>query len=203
MSLSIEDEVREVLPELDEIEDDELREKVVKVWADAVKGSEFESVSEVPWSSTFIEVVGPDERQVNHIREVTAGCLAYADALTEMRPDLEIDRDRLVAGTLLHDVSKFYEISGEALDGPDAELKTELNAHLPHPHYGIHLVAEAGLPIEIINMVAAHTEISKVEPQTIEAKILEAIDLLVTDSVLYEKSGKFKWEVVGKTPHYL
>lgn len=196
MARTTEEDVRRVLPELAEIEDDELRRKVTRIWVDAVEGSEFETVEEVPWSATFISYVGPDEHQVNHIREVLACCLAFADTVTEMRPGLEIDRDLLVAGTLLHDISKFYEISGEALEGPDANQRTKLDSFLSHPHYGIHLVAEAGLPVEIINMVAAHTENSKVEPQTLEAKILESVDLLVTDSVLWEKSGQFKSDIV-------
>lgn len=196
MARTTEEDIREVLPELDEIEDEELRAKVTQIWVDAVRGGEFETVEEAPWSATFISYVGPDEHQVNHIREVLAGCLAFADTLSSMRPGLEIDRDRLIAGTLLHDISKFYEVSRESLDGPDGKNRTKLDDFLSHPHYGIHLVAEAGLPVEIINMVAAHTENSKVEPKTLEAKILESVDLLVTDTVLWEKSGQFKSDIV-------
>lgn len=192
MAQSIEAQVRDALPEVTEITDDALREMVLQVWVDAVEASEFESVDDAPWSATYRPVVGPDERQVNHVREVLACALAFAETLQSMRPGLDIDRDRLVAGTLLHDVSKYYEISSTAIDDPDGELRTDVDTFLPHPHYGIYLTAEAGLPLEVINMVAAHAATAKVDPLTIEAKILEAADLLVAACVLWEHTGEIQ-----------
>ena len=197
--MAYEQAVREALPEIEEIEDEELREKVVKIWADAVDNTDFDGPEDLPWSSTFIPVVGEDETQVGHIRECTQLVIAFADVVAKTRPELEINRDYLIAGTLLHDISKFYEISPE--EGGDR--KTKLAKHLSHPHYGIHLLAEEDLPIELLNMVAAHTENTKVEPKTVEAKILESIDLLITDCVLHQNSGQFKWEVIDREPVYI
>ena len=184
-------EVREAFPELDEIDDADLRDRTVAVWVDALEASEFDSLAEIPWVPGFIPVVGPDEDQIGHIRQVTAGCLAMAETLTSMRPGLEVDRDLLVAGALLHDISKLYEIAAAAAEGA-ADGYTELNAYLPHPHYSVHQLAEADFSLEMLNLVLAHTEMSKVEPQSIEAKIVESVDLLVTDATFWEKAGRFK-----------
>lgn len=189
--MGFETEVREAFPELDEISDAALREKTIEVWVTALEASEFESLHEIPWVPGFIPIVGREEDQIGHIRQVTAGCLAIADTLTAMRPGLELDRDLLVAGSLLHDISKLHEIAEEAAAGA-ADGYTELNAYLPHPHYSVHQLAEAAFPPKMLNLVLAHTEMSKVEPQSIEAKIVESVDLLVTDATFWEKAGHFK-----------
>jgi hypothetical protein len=197
-----ENEVEEVLPEVELIEDEELRATVIRIWANALEESEFENFMDLPWSSTFIPVVGNDETQVGHIRETLACVLSYVDTIQETRPDLEINRDYLIAGTLLHDISKFLEISSDSVK-EGANIKTELADNLSHPHYGLHLLAEEDLPIEILNIVLAHTENTNVDANSIEAKILESMDLLVTDSVLWLHSGEFKWDVVDKKPIYV
>lgn len=189
--MGFEREVREAFPQLQEIEDVEMREKTVGVWVAGLEASEFDSLLDIPWVPGFIPMVGDEESQASHVRQVTDCCIAVAETLTQVRPGLDVDRDLLVAGALLHDVSKLHEIAEEAAAG-DAEGYTPLNSYLPHPHYSVHQLAEAGFSVEMMNLVLAHTELSKVEPQSIEARLVESIDLLVTDATLWEHARQFR-----------
>jgi 3'-5' exoribonuclease len=57
---------------------------------------------------------------VGGLMEHTAAVAATAEKVAESRPD-ELDRDLLVAGALLHDIGKAYELSaGPAMDYTDA-----------------------------------------------------------------------------------
>lgn len=172
-----------MFPEVDEIERDQLRTMVLEVWDSAVADGNFDDITEVPWWPPHEESVG-EETQVQHIRDVTACAIAITDALSRRRSALSIDRDAVVAGALLHDISKLFEIA-------DREL-TELHELLPHPHYGIHLLNEIGFSTEIQHIVLAHSDRSGVAPKTIEAKIVAVADEIAVDGIFWESLHRLK-----------
>lgn len=177
----------DAFPEIDDIEDSEMREKVILAWEKAIDETEFDDLHEIIWWPAFPEEFD-NEMQVSHIRHVTHAAVEMANALTAYRDDLEIDMDKVIAGALLHDVSKLYEMEGDELG--------EFNDYLKHPHYSIHVLADVGFSLEMINIVMGHTELSNVNPKSIEARLIELGDLIVTDGVFWEKTGDFKptWE---------
>lgn len=175
--------IADVFPEVDEIERDQLRKMVLEAWDSAVADGNFDDITEVPWWPPHEKVVG-EENQIQHIRDVTACAIAITDTLSRRRSGLSIDRDAVVAGALLHDISKLYEIE-------DREL-TEHHELLPHPHYGIHLLNEIGFSTEIQHIVLAHSGRSGVAPNTIEAKIVAVADEIAVDGIFWESLHRLK-----------
>jgi HD superfamily phosphodiesterase len=163
-----ETELDELLPELDLIEDPDLRAGVREAWLSAIEETEIESLETLPWFPPVQRKLDlPNETLLSHVRDVTGCAVALAETLSGRR-GAEINMDTLVAGALVHDVSKLYEF-----DGTDA---TPVGTLLGHPYYGVHVVARAGLSVEIAHIVISHTRRTNVEPATIEAEIVRRAD---------------------------
>lgn len=166
--MASDDDLEELLPELDQIEDPDLRAGVREAWRSAVEETGTESLETAPWFPPVQrELDLPDETLLAHVRDVTACAIALAESLIERR-DAAVDLDTLVAGALVHDVSKLYEFDGME-DTPVGTL-------LGHPYYGVHVVSRVGLPVELSHIVLSHTRRTTVEPATIEAEIVRRAD---------------------------
>lgn len=176
--MSTDDEIERAFPLLDSIEDDELREGVRNAWLAAIEDNEIESLESVPWFPPAQRDLDlPDETLVAHVQDVTAGAVALAESIIDQR-DADIDMDILLAGALVHDVSKLYEF-----DGMD---ETPVGTLLGHPHYGVHVVAAAGLPVGVAHIVLSHTSRTAVEPATLEAELVRRADEAAAAAIRYE-----------------
>lgn len=163
-----EDAIRDAFPELEDIVDDALRAAVVEVWAIAARENNVEDLHAVPWLPPTQRDLGlDDEPLVDHVRDVTVGAQLLAEML-EARRSLDLSLDLVLAGGLVHDVSKLAEF-----DGMESTPVYDL---LGHPYYGVHLVERAGLPVELAHVVLSHTSRTTVEPATIEAEIVRRAD---------------------------
>ncbi len=163
-----EEAVRAAFPGLEAVEDEQLRTGVVRAWATAIEENDVDDLTAVPWLPPTQRDLGLEEaRLVDHVRDVTECALALAETLTERR-DLPLSLDTVVAGALVHDVSKLAEF-----DGMDATPVYDL---LGHPYYGVHIVARAGLPVELAHIVLSHTPRTTVEPATLEAELVRRAD---------------------------
>jgi len=163
-----EDAVRAAFPELTAIEDDDLRAGVVDAWTTALAENGVDDLAAVPWfppAQRDLEL--DDESLVDHVRDVTACAVALAETLTERR-DVALSLDTVVAGALVHDVSKLAEFDGMT--------ETAVGDLLGHPHYGVHVVARADLPVELAHVVLSHTGRTTVEPATLEAEVVRRAD---------------------------
>ena len=150
--------VRESLPEIDDISDDDLRNKVIEVHALALSETEFTRIEEIPEPEE-----GPGASplrfgtQADHYRAVTRMAIGLADALEGLYGPLGIDRDILIASALCHDVGKAFEFS------PQNEARWNENravAGFPairHPVYGVHLGLVVGLPEEVVHCIGGHS----------------------------------------------
>ncbi len=162
-------DIDEVFPELETIEDETLRTGVSSAWttAAAANGIAVDELETVPWFPPAQQNLGmtPDEATlVEHVRDVTACAVALAELLSERRSTSELDLDTIVAGGLVHDISKIYEFHGME--------RTEIGHLLGHPYYGVAVAARADLPTEILHVVLSHSHRTAVEPATLEAEIL-------------------------------
>jgi hypothetical protein len=161
-------DVLTALPEIADIEDDSLRESVHDCWATACEEAGVADLEAVPWLPPVQRDLDiDDETLVGHVRDVVAAARALADALERTRGQ-SVDRDRLLAGALVHDVSKLYEFDG-MVETPVADL-------LGHPYYGVHCVARAGLSVEYAHVVLSHTSRTTVEPAFLEAELIRRAD---------------------------
>jgi len=175
--------IRDALLGLDEIEDEDLRDRVVQVWATALDEGDYDVLEEVEWIPG-LEGIAEGADQLSHQSDVTTIAIQLVDVVMEQRPELDIDRDTVIAGALLHDVSKLVEGSDEFVFVRASDSAP--TNYLPHPHYGVHLLAEAGLSPHLQHIVLSHSPLSKVEPKTIEADIVAKADEVASSALLWE-----------------
>jgi len=161
-------DIETVFPEVTWIEDADLRSGVVRAWEVAAEDAGISDLSTLPWLPPVQAELNLDkEYLVTHVRDVTALTAALAETLADRRAG-SVSFDRAVAGALIHDVSKLYEFDGHE--------RTEIGNLLGHPHFGVAVVEEAGLPTELAHITLSHTSRTTVEPATIEAEIVRRAD---------------------------
>lgn len=175
-----EGEILNALPEIGEIDDPDLRKKVIEAWQMAIEEGNYDAIDEVPWWPPHEEVVG-DQRQIDHLRDVISLSIAITDVLTAQR-DFTVHRDLVIAGAVLHDISKLFEFS----HGGD----NELIEWLPHPLYSIYTLEKCGFSNHLKHIVMAHSHRSAVSPMTIEAKVVETADVLASNAIFVESTGE-------------
>ena len=133
------DEIRRMFPELAEIRDAALREKVVDVWEDAIRmgGWKPEELMQIPFTLLADDV---KIMYLEHVRTVCRMCIAMEKVLIEAYGSrTKIDHDVLVAGALLADVGKMLEY--EKRDGKI--VKGKAGEFLRHPFSGVGLCCAA------------------------------------------------------------
>ena len=105
--------IRAELPEVEEITDAALRDQVVEAWAWAIAASSFQAIGDIKPSGNPDTPPLKSGTQADHMRGVTRLAMRIADELTDMFPDLPVNRDILIAGALCHDVGKPWEFDPE------------------------------------------------------------------------------------------
>ncbi len=96
-------------PELQDIQNEALREKVIEAWVYSLGKSSFRSIEEIRPSGNPDTASLKRGTQTDHIRGVTQLAMALGASLAAQFPELSIDRDLLIACGLCHDVGKPYE----------------------------------------------------------------------------------------------
>ncbi len=171
--------------QLARIGDPALRGMAVRVWVDAAEGGGWkpEDLEQIPFT-LLTNAWGIN--LVQHTIAVTEGACALADAITSsMEVPYEINRDWLVVGGLLHDVGKLLEY--ERVDG--AIRKSRNGACLRHPVSGSIAAGKAGLPVEIINMIACHAKEGDGAPKRIETVLIHQADFATFDPLQMLEKG--------------
>jgi putative nucleotidyltransferase with HDIG domain len=174
--------VCETFPHIDRVGDRVLREGTVEAWIRAMDENGVTDLSELPWYPPGEEKFDLEGvRGIDHIRDVTELAIAMAEQLEKSR-DVEPSLDLVIAGALLHDISKLYEFHGKKA--------TSIEELLGHPYYGVVLVFMVDLPIEIAHILLCHTSKTNVEPKILEARIVSAADKVAADVLVSEDSTK-------------
>ena len=168
--------VREELPEVEQIADSGLREKVVEAWATALSRSSFEAIAEIRPSGNPNTPPLKVGTQADHIRGVTRLAIAIADEMTAMFPDLQVNRDLLIAGALCHDVGKPWEFDPENQARWKGAPRAAGWPSIRHPAYGVHVCLSVGLPEEVAHMAAAHSGEGELVVRSLENTIVHHAD---------------------------
>jgi putative nucleotidyltransferase with HDIG domain len=171
--------IKELFPEIDEIANADLREKVVDTWLIAIEDSRWGGIDDFPWIPGRAEFI----TNVQHSRGVTQIGMAIAKTLLngkDIAPGVTIDLDVVIAGCLLHDVGKLLEY---ALPPEPPGTKSPLGKYMLHHVLGAHLAIKAGLPAEVVHCIESHREPDSFE-RSYEAKILSWSDRLHADAML-------------------
>ena len=171
------DEIKELLPEINEIGDAALREKVVDVWEESIRtgGWQPKELLSIP----FTLLAGDIEMMfIEHVRCCARMCLAVEKVLKEIWGDrVPIHRDHMLAGSLLADVGKpieYVKKNGQVVKGTRGD-------HLRHPFSGVGMCWKHGLPDEVMHIVATHSKEGDHVQRTTESIIFHHTDFIDFD----------------------
>lgn len=120
---------------------------------------------------------------VQHTVSVTRIALTLCDLMEEVYGG-GVDRDLVIAGSVLHDVMKTYAY---AHDGEGGFRTSSVGEKLDHLTMLVAELYRRGLPMDLIHVASSHHgEMSPVKPKTIEALIVSVADL--SDSELSRRT---------------
>jgi len=167
--------VKQLWPEIDWIENLQLREQVTETWMKALERSllQADDLNQIPFTLlvpncpiTFME----HKRCVVHIaRDAAKAMQAF------MGRALPIDLDTVIAGAILADVGKLLEYEL----GPDGKSRqSERGEALRHPFTGVALAMECGVPDAVCHIIAAHAAEGDLVKRTTEAFIVHHADFM-------------------------
>ncbi len=158
-----------LFPELNEISDSALREKVVNVFLRAMELGDWDNIVEIPFT---LLIENCPMNLITHTRLVTQMAQKIGDLAEQIT---KINKDFLVAGALLHDVGKLVEYSRSDKGN---FLKSQLGDLFRHPAIGMYLCLIEGLPYEIAHICLAHSSEGDKLKRTPEAWIVHHCDFI-------------------------
>jgi len=168
-----------LLPELEQIADPGLRDATLRAWEIGMErgGWKPEDLDFIPFTLLIQKC---DVSLLEHTRSVAKAAIRLAEVFREFYPDsLKINTDVLVSGALVHDIGKLLEF--EKKQG--FFVKSAAGALLRHPFSGVFLAERAGLPAEVVHIVAVHSHEGDGGLRTLEAIIVNHCDFAVFDSL--------------------
>lgn len=179
----MDNKIRELLPEIEWIQDKELQNKVVNTFKDAlITGNwEAEDMNNIPF--TLLIPNCPFSYR-DHIRGVTRIAKASMDEFNGIyaskNNNFKLDNDTLIAGALLHDVGKLVEYEKDS-DGNT--VKSQLGKDLRHPFSGTFLALRNGCSGQIGHIIANHAAEGDGTLRSPEAVIVNKADFINFETV--------------------
>ncbi|MBN2173452.1 MAG: hypothetical protein JW731_04935 [Bacteroidales bacterium] len=163
-------------PELNWIENEDLREKTAKTWEIALERSVLtaEDLNRIP----FTLLCGPDLKVtfMDHKRSVVHIARDAGQKINDMyHGELTCDMDVLIAGAILADVGKLLEY---VLDGNGKAVQGTYGKYLRHPFSGVSLAEECGVPPAVCHIIAAHADEGNMIKRTTEAYVVHHSDFM-------------------------
>ena len=168
------DKVLQIWPEIEWIQDGDLRNKVIDAWVYAFENSVLtpEDLEKIPFSLLIKDC---NVSFMNHKRTCVQLAVDIARRMQENFGDeIHIDMDILIAGAILIDVGKLLEY--EILDG---KLTTSTAGKIVrHPFSGVAIADRFGLPPAVQHIIATHSREGDLGPRTVESIIVHHADFV-------------------------
>ncbi len=184
-------DIAKLLPELEQITDASLRDKVAAVWDEALtngcggKGWTFDELRAVKFTLLAGDI---DLTFIDHVRSCALQCLAIADVLGRIFGEkIPIHRDHLLAGSLLADVGKPLEYDKDAAGNV---IKGHYGEMLRHPFSGVAMCYKHDLPAEVMHIIATHSHEGDKVQRSIESIIFHHADFVDFDIAKFLGSRK-------------
>ncbi len=168
-------DIKELWPELEWIQDEELREKTARTWELALEKSVLtaEDLQAIPFTLLVPDV------QVSfmaHKRCVAHIARESGEKMNEfLQDDLPVNMDVLIAGAILCDVGKLLEY---VLDEHGKAVQGNYGKYLRHPFSGVSLAEECGVPPEVCHIIATHAGEGDMVKRSTEAYIVHHADFM-------------------------
>jgi len=168
------EEVLQLWPELEWIQDKDLREATARTWELALERSPLtaEDLQTIPFT-----LLVPDLKVsfMAHKRCVVHVAKDAAEKMNEFfGDDLPVDLDVTIAGAILADVGKLLEY--DIKDGKSC--KSDMGTYVRHPFSGVGLAMEAGVPPRVCHIIAAHAGEGDMVKRTTEAYVVHHADFM-------------------------
>ncbi len=169
-------EVLELWPEIDWIEDEDLRIKTAKVWETALEKSVLtgDDLKRIP----FTLLCGPDLKVsfMDHKRAVVHIARDSGNKMNEFfGEELPVNMDVLISGAILADVGKLLEY---VLDDKGKAIQGTYGKYLRHPFSGVSLAESCGIPAEVCHIIAAHAGEGDMVKRSTEAYVVHHADFM-------------------------
>lgn len=168
--------VRRSLPEVEQIGDVTLREKVIEAWTLSLSHTEFGRIEDIRPSGNPTTPPLKRGTQADHIRGVTRMALGLADALEEVVGPFGVDRDLLLACALCHDVGKPFEFSPRNQARWQADPAASGWPAIRHPGYGVYIALTVGLPEAVAHAAGAHSGEGELVTRSLENTLVHHAD---------------------------
>lgn len=169
------EQARELWPELDWINDVELRNQTTCTWALALQRSVLtpNDLNTIP----FTLLCGPDLKVtfMGHKRAVVHIAKDCGDQMNKFfKTDLPVDMDVLIAGAILADVGKLLEY--ELKDGK--AIQGAYGKYLRHPFSGVSLAEMCDVPASVCHIIATHAGEGNMVKRSTEAYVVHHADFM-------------------------
>ncbi|WP_231186902.1 HD domain-containing protein [Haladaptatus sp. DYF46] len=185
------EQVEAAYPELQSIESDGLREKVVEAWVLALERGGWKDIEDIPYAWNIHE-----KTNVEHVRGVTRIAMRSAEEQREFH-GADPDEDTIIAACLLHDVGKCYEYvdfaEEDQLLDPNPTYATE---EIPHSLSGYALAHEVGCPISVQRAIPHF--LGEVPTRTLEAELVKSANSASSNAITQSAMGITLQEWVEK-----
>ncbi|RDZ33586.1 MULTISPECIES: HD domain-containing protein [unclassified Haloferax] len=182
MSYDYRAQVEAAFPELDDIEDDGLRDRVREAWCLGLARGGWRDIEDIPYAWNIHEVTN-----VEHVRGVTRIAVRAAEEQRDFHgadPDFDVVR----AACLLHDVGKCYEyvdfVDDDRLDDPDPEFAS---GEIPHSLSGYALAHEVGCPLAVQRAIPHF--IGEIPTRTLEAELVKSANSASSNAITQAAMG--------------
>ena len=170
------EQVLQLLPEINEISDTGLKEKTIACWEEAIEFRQWtnEELKSIPFTLLAENV---NIMFIEHVRTCCKMAIACDKVLDDAYGErkTKVNRDYLIAGSLLADVGKLLEFEK---DEKGNVLKSDYGKHIRHPFSGVGLAFKHGLPSEVMHVIAVHSKEGAGEKRSPEAIIFHHVDFI-------------------------
>ena len=168
---------QEIFPQLKDIEEHQLREKVEKVWEEAMRegGWSEDDLETIPFTLLVSDVT---MSLIEHTKLVIDISIKVMEVL-QSTGIFNLNKDNLIAGACLHDVGKLLEY--EKKDNKVTVSKS--GKLLRHPLSGMGLAKKFDLPEEVCHIIAVHSREGEGSYRSPEAIIVHHADFISFETI--------------------
>ena len=169
------DEVASLIPELNLIQDEKIREATLQVWCSAMEAGGWNpsDLDKIP----FTLLIDPCPASfLTHTRSVAAMAHKMGETINKLydKDKIRIRMDVLVSGAILHDVGKLLEYAKEN----EKVVQSRQGKLLRHPFSGAAIAFGKGLPDEVLHIIAMHAKEGNLGKRIPEAIIVHHADFV-------------------------
>ena len=170
------DEVKRIWPELEWIQDQDLRRKTTDCWVRAFEYSPLTpaDLEKIPFTLLGAQLSGElygsqEGRSCTWLVMLRSTCEKFFGEA------LPVDMDVLIAGAILADVGKLLEYES---DGEGGSTQSPRGKYLRHPFTGVSVAMECGLPDAVSHIIATHAGEGNMVARTTEAWLVHHADFM-------------------------